>query len=260
MLRLNALRLDPAPASCRRVQCSIGGSAEVRDAVRTNGGNCIAMRSKAGVLAFGRDADVRATFAGFDLRGFDLHAISAGRLKYESAEHGLLRQAIATALARERPLLVEHRRSSYVVRVDAARADEKLLEPLRSVVRQLHGKLASGLQWAEAIRLRLEHRRSALWLLFEPMVWVERARRADDQEAAGEFVRDRLAARYNSVANALFERWAGVLAGGGEVGEVRAFGIGDGVDAAFSIHATTAFASPNDEAQSVATTRAGRTR
>lgn len=249
VLRLNALRLDPAPASCRRVQCSIGGVAEVREAIKTTGANCIAMRSRAGVLAFGRDADVRAAFASFDVSSFDLHAISSHRLKYESAEHSLLQQAIAAALSRERPLLVDQRRPGYVARIDPVRAGEKLLEPLRAVVKgELHGKLANGVHWAEAVRLRLEHRRSALWLLFEPTVWVERAQRAEDQEVAAEFVRQRLAGRYNSLANALFEKWAGVLAGGTEVGEVRAFGIGDGVDAAFSIHATTAFASPNDEA------------
>ena len=251
VLRLNALRLDPAPASCRRVECSIGGSAEVREAVKASGSACIAMRSKAGVLAFGRDADVRSAFAGFDVRAFDLHAISPHRLKYESAEHGLLQQAIAQALGRERHLLIEHRRQNYLARVDPLRAADSQLEPLKRVVGSLHGTLTCGVRWAEAVRLRLEFRRSALWLLFEPTVWVERAERPHDQEAAGEFVRQRLAARFNSVANALFETWAKLLAGGDAIGEVRAFGIGDGVDAAFTLHATTAFASPSEPSVSV---------
>jgi hypothetical protein len=54
-----------------------------------------------------------------------------------------------------------------------------------------------------------------------------------------------LADRYNSKASALFGTWAKLLAGGEEIGEVRTFGIGDGVDAVFFVHPTTAFASPS---------------
>jgi hypothetical protein len=62
VVRLNALPIVQVPTVCRRVVCKVGGHAEVRAAVDEAQVNVHAARSRAGVLAFGADGDVRRAF------------------------------------------------------------------------------------------------------------------------------------------------------------------------------------------------------
>lgn len=275
VIRANALRLDPVPALCRLVECSIGGYAEVRCAVAAADAKVIIGRRKTGVLAFGRDAEVRKAFEPFNITRFDLQPIQPHRMAYDSAEKGMLYQSLSTALGRQRPLHVLRRGRTYFALVDPAQASAPELTSLRSVASVLCGTVPdTNIQWREGVRLGLDYKHDAAWLLFEPVIFLDRpgqngeigAREEGEAdpdhasdpvqeaeqnahaeehgemaEAAREFVRERSAARYNSKANQLFEAWAFVLAGGTMPSEVSAFGIADGVDATFRIHPTTAF-------------------
>jgi hypothetical protein len=95
-VRLNALPIGQAPTVCRRVVCEIGGYAEVRTAIEQAQVNILAVRTKAGVLAFGSDDDVRKSFDAYGIADFYLHTIEIKRLRYESAERGLAARGIDT--------------------------------------------------------------------------------------------------------------------------------------------------------------------
>ncbi|MCL4543145.1 MAG: SIR2 family protein [Chloroflexi bacterium] len=242
VIRLNALPILVAPMTCRRIVCSIGGAAEVQAAIEATGADVVAARRSVGVLAFGSDSEVRKAFESRGITEFDLHAIESRRLRYDSAELGLLYDALARALAREYPIRVDRRRSSLLLIVDAARAEHAGLRSLRQVIGGMTGTVpGSGLGWSEAARLRLEYRLDRIFLLFEPTVWVEHA---DDDSYAlvtKEFVRERLATRYNRVWNQLLEAWAEIIVPDAQERTVRAFGVSDGVDASFTISKITAF-------------------
>ena len=100
VVRLNALELKSTPSVCRRVNCNIGGQAEVAALIEQANVEILATRARAGVLAFGADTDVRSLFSPHGITEFDLHAIEVRRLRYDSQERGLLRQALSRALAR----------------------------------------------------------------------------------------------------------------------------------------------------------------
>jgi len=78
-------------------------------------------------------------------------------------------------------------------------------------------------------------------LLAEPAIWVSREQDSDPDPRISEFVRDRLARRYNPTWSKLLDGWAELLLGPGKVGTIRAFGTRAGVDAEFEIQKTTAF-------------------
>ena len=105
VVRLNALPLVKVPTVCRRVVCDVGGTAEVRAAIDEARLNVLGARTKAGVLAFGSDGDVRKVFERHGIAEFDLHTIEARRLRYDSAERGLLREAMTRAIVRGRGLV-----------------------------------------------------------------------------------------------------------------------------------------------------------
>src|SRR5205807_636877 len=67
-LRLNALRLESFPHTCRVVECEIGGAAEVRRAIAAAGADVIATRRSDGVIAFGSDAEVERCFEPFQVK------------------------------------------------------------------------------------------------------------------------------------------------------------------------------------------------
>lgn len=242
VIRLNALPVLGAPTICRRFTCNIGGAREVREAVATADARVVATRRNVGVLAFGSDSEVRRAFHRFGIEGWDVHAIETSRLRNESQEKGLLYDALTLALERERPLLAERGRGGHLVVADQARQSHELLAPLKEATGVLGGTVpGTSIAWAEAARIRLDFKLDRLWLLLEPAIWTERTEDKGLRTSVKEFQRERLAKRYNVTWNAVLNGWVHVMVGPSEEAELRAFGIGDGVDAAFTVGRVSAF-------------------
>lgn len=239
-LRMNTLPVLESPSMCRLVECDIGGQAEVRDAVNAAGNRIIAARRRAGVLCFGPDVDVRATFNDYGIRTFSMYSIEPHRLAYESMELSLLYEAVVRALSRARLLeRPEPRRRTLIV----ANADAPEFKRLKGAVGGvLVGIIPdTSLRWAEGVRISLDYRLGRLWLCLQPVVWAEFVQ--DDPElleARAAFLHERRATRYNKVANRMLDAWTGLVADGAET-ELRAFDTDDGMNAIFKIHPTNAY-------------------
>ena len=238
VIRFNALELEATPSVCRRVVCSIGGHAEIVQAIEAAGAVVLASRVRAGVLAFGADDQVRRAFDPFGIKEFDLHPIETRRLRYESQEQGLLRQALSLALARAHGLERMRRRSADLL-YPAVPTDAKWSD-LRGLVGPISGRVPNNpeIKWHEGVGLRLDWADDRLWLLVEPrtvLIGVDDANKA----AATDFTRERTVKRYNRDLNTLISFWTTVLAADGQ--EVRALDVTTGVDAAFRLATDTAF-------------------
>lgn len=238
VIRFNALEVESTPTVCRRLVCTIGGHAEIAAAVEAAGVEVLATRVRAGVLAFGSDSDVRKAFDPFGIKEFDLHAIEVRRLRYESQEQGLLRQALSLALARAYGLERMRRRTADLLY--PADPSDGCWSGLRTLVNVISGKVPDHpeIEWHEGVGLRLDWADDRLWLLVEPrtvMIGVDDANRA----AATDFSRERTVRRYNKQLNDLISFWTSYLAANGA--EVRALGVSIGVDAAFKLGTDTAF-------------------
>ena len=237
VVRLNALPVQ-TPTVCRRVVCDIGGHAEAAAAGQQSGGNVLVARVRAGVLAFGSDADVRRVFEGHGISEFDLHTIETKRLKYDSGERGLLRAALTSALERNRGLeALRHRRTDLLAPRDLGDA---AWEKLKGHVGAIHGAVLRHpeLTWREGVGIRLDWANDRLWVLVEPRT-VFAGITPENRGAATDFARERTVRRYNRQLNDLIDFWTRHLTGDG--GELRALGIGDGVDAVFRVASATAF-------------------
>jgi NAD-dependent SIR2 family protein deacetylase len=241
VVRLNALPMPSYPTLCRRVVCKIGGFKDVREAVERAGVDVITSRRKVGVLAFGRDVDVRQALAPYEITEFDIHAIEPHRLRWESAELSLLYSSLSHAITRERPLKAERLRGD-LLRVETANAADDVFKPLRTAVGDLTGTVPkTNLAYAEAVRIKVEYRLGRLWLLIEPTVWIERSEEEQLLSEAREFTRNRLAGRFNQKWNEIIDAWAHIITNGQHQTEISSFGIGDGIDATFVISSITAF-------------------
>lgn len=238
VVRLNALRVAQMPTVLRRVVCNIGGTGEVREAVSAAGVDVLAARTKLGVVAFGADADVRKAFAPFDISEFDLASIETRRLRYDSAERGLLRSAVVRALCRHRGLRTIRKRMTDLLYPESL--DEVGLQELNRLVPPLGGTVRGfpGLHWREGCAVRLEWAADNLWLLLEPgPIFLDLS--AETKVAAASFGRERTFKRYNRNLDSLVDFWSSYLYGEGE--EIHALGVATGVDAPFKFGQRTAF-------------------
>lgn len=238
VVRLNALRVAQMPTVFRRVVCKVGGTGEVRQAVEAAGVDVLAARTRPGVLAFGADADIHKAFAPFDVAEFDLASIEPRRLRYDSAERGLLRDAVVRALCRHRGLGRIRKRTTdllYPISVD-----EPGLQELKKHVPPLGGSVPKfpNLQWREGCAVRIEWAADSLWLLLEPGP-IFLTLTAETRFAASGFGRERTFKRYNQKLDSLVDFWSSYLYGDGE--EVHALGVSTGVDAAFRFGQRTGF-------------------
>ena len=237
VVRLNALPLLEVPTVCRRISCSIGGTAEVREAVGAAGVDVIAVRSQRGVLAFGTDVDVRTAFGPYGIKDFDLHTFIPPRQRYESTERGLLRSGLTRAIAQRYNLRIWSRHG-YDLLAPADPADQTWA-PLKGIVGSLVGTLGDDpeLTWQEGMAVRLGWADDRLWLLVEPrMVFNNVA--PENRAARADFARERMAQRYNRALNTLISFWTDLV---GASEELHALGIEDGVDAVYRISSLTAF-------------------
>jgi len=242
VLRMNAFPVLEWPTTCRLVICDIGGTAEVRQVVKDTGADLIVARRSKGVICFGSDAEVQKAFRNFKISKLDLHTIEGHRLLYDSAEFGLLYEAIAHAIIRELPLRTDRHGFMHRLIIDETRADQSRLIALRKAVKVLGGKIGrENLFWFEAADIRLDYRMSRLWLLILPTIAVPREKNVPLNTEATEFIREHLTRRYNPKANELLDAWRTLLFGDAKQGEFRTFGIADGVDGVFRLGEITAF-------------------
>jgi hypothetical protein len=219
---------------------------EIRQVILETGADIIAARRKAGLICFGRDEEIRRVFSPYKISEFDLYPIEPQRLRFlDSAEMGLLYDAIGRGLARELPVVFRPGRNHRLV-IDSNQTDVAGLMQLGEVADGVSGIItSSGTCWAESVRLRLEYRVDRLWLLIEPAIWLDHDAGAPVSDGDKEFVRKRLAARFNPVWNKILEAWIALLFGGRQKRDIRAFGIEDGIDAAFTLSSVTGFSRRN---------------
>jgi len=239
VIRFNALRLVTYPTSCRRVECDIGGTREVRRAIAEAEGQIVAVRRRDGVVGFGPDAEFRRVFDPYGVRSFDAQPI-VGR-PGGSTDVGLLYEALVGGLSRERQLVSVRVRHQHLLAIHPAQSGDARFAGLRGVAGALTGTIpGTRLAWAEAVELSLEWHNGQPWLLFDPTVWADRPDSQAERNTRLTWLKGRTAGRYNRAWNALLESWSSILAAGGPC---QLFGIPErhGIDATFELDPTTAF-------------------
>jgi NAD-dependent SIR2 family protein deacetylase len=235
ILRMNALAVT-RPASCRRIVCNIGGGKEVREAVAAAESSLIVAKARGALLGFGSDAEFRRVFDAYNVSEFGIGTLEDRRLRYDSQERGMLRRALVAAIARNREMKILPRAShDLLIAHDPGHERWKGLE---DIVGSISGTVPKHLSitWHEAIGLRLDWASEQLWLLLEPRIVFEGGSE-ETKAATADFARERTARRYNKTLDKLIDYWSRLLAGD----DLRALGIGDGIDAVFAVGRRSAY-------------------
>lgn len=244
-IRTNALPLVSQPALCRLVDCKIGGFREIEQAMASAGVDIIAQRVSDGVLAFGRDIDIRKTFEPFGISAFETHPLASRRLVKETGERALLRDALFRALGKIQGLRRRRRGRTSLLLLDPAIVNASVFNTDRiKPIDCLSGVVPkTTIGWSEACALRVDYRLDRLWLLLDPIVITEVPEETSEEhlELAREFIRERRARRHNRAANAILDGWITLVVGRESSARLRAFDIADGIDAEFELLRTSGF-------------------
>jgi hypothetical protein len=210
-------------------------------------------------VAFGRDEDLARALTpiGVTVTSDTVGLAPVRDEVLDTGTVGLLAEALVQGLART-PGLTTVLRTGHrpMIRVRTPRPGERGRPDLPPAVQEL-GKAVGGqvagtlagpqgarLPWAEAVSIGLEFVDERWVMLFAPDLWVRPSFVAEQgplpgrEEAArqgSEFVRDRVATRYNKRAGSILGAWLKLLVAGGRT--VRAFNVGDGdgIDATFTL-------------------------
>lgn len=230
LMRMNAIGVT-RPVNCRKIICDIGGAKDVREAVEAADGKLIVARTQAGVLGFGSDDEFRRVFSPFGITDIGIATFEDRRLRYDSQERGLLRRALVAAIARTHEMDVRSRGTSDILAPQSPA--DPAWQSLRDVLGgPIHGTVPKyrDISWREGIGLRLDWASDNLWLLLEPRIVFDGASE-ETKAITSDFARERTVRRYNPILDRLIQSWSERFAGEG----LRAFAIGDGLDAAFDI-------------------------
>lgn len=238
VVRLNALYLAKYPTVCRKLECKIGGHSEVTAAITEAKVPIIATRSRTGVLVFGNDDDVRKTFSSYQIDDFSLHTLEIRRMRYDSQERGLLRQALSHALAGAYNLAMLKKYGTILLYPNDTK--ESRWSHLKMILGSLAGAVPKHpeLTWHEGIGITLGWADEKLWLLFEPRI-IMHGITDKNRAAATDFSRERTVARYNQKLNSIIDFWAKLLSSDNK--DLYALNISTGVDAIFQLSPVTAF-------------------
>lgn len=150
---------------------------------------------------------------------------------------GFIEEGFATALARDRPLLVRRRGNAPVLIADAHSEDLSPLQPLTSALGKLTGQITGlfapvddehpspeKVFWAEAARISIAQKNGQDWLLVDPDIWIwpPRAR-----EVAREFLDTKRKDRMNAKFDIILTAWIQALAGTNQVRAIAEFSAFD---------------------------------
>ncbi len=244
VIRTNAFAITAYPQIARLIDCTIGGTREVRDTLEAAGKRGVATRIRDGVIAFGDDEDLRAAFSSHDIVGWNTHPILEARLIRESGERALLRETLFRTIAERAGVDLMYRRGETLALADSTSTPRERFRGLKDPA-DVHGIVpGTGVQWREACGLRLDFKDGRLWMLLEPRLVIHWNDEVGGEEAdrAKDFTRERTARRYNSQANELLDSWRTILLGS-DVGQVTlvAGPFLRGIGASFTVDTTSGF-------------------
>lgn len=233
LLRLNALPIATLPSRALMVRPREDIDWPSLRTIQSEAESRILVTKAPNILCWGPPDTIAKAFKGHAVKieGVDLPSdLTAGDalpLK------GFVEEGIATALARDRPLLIRRRGNSPILIADAHAQDMSPLQPLSSAIGKLTGQVTGVFApvddehptpekvfWAEAVRVSIAQKNGATWLLVDPDIWIWPPRARD---AAREFLDERRKDRLNAKFDGILTAWIQVLAGTAQRGAVVEF-------------------------------------
>jgi len=216
VIRFNAFKILSVPQSVYSFESNIGGLKEVKEII-SRSDKVMATRVKEGVLAFGDRDEIIKVFSISDKSVINVKPFRTRG--FRSSEIFLLYQVLANIFSLKLSLKYYHSRLGVTFYIDKNANDKKAFIPIVDALSTKWDKSPSisgitpGLSryWSEGVQMRIEERMGSLWLIINPILYIEQGERDwgnPNYLKQEEFRKKRIGSRYNNKADGLFEAWA----------------------------------------------------
>lgn len=239
LVRLNALPISRLPGRALTVATRKEVDWPTLRVIQHDADSRIIVTKTDTILCWGDRATIRKAFGdkATDIDAVNLPAEFGGS---DTVFKGFAEEALAAALARDKPLLVRRRGLTPILIADAHADDMTALEPLRREVGKLTGQVKGifapvddehptpeRVIWGEAVRVSIAAKNGQVWAIVDPDIWIWPPRARD---AAREFLDERRKGRLNAKFNAILDAWVDVFSGGAPRGTTIDVAAFDGDD------------------------------
>lgn len=222
-IKLNALPITKLPTQCQRLVFARDPDWKTLKGMQRESEGALILTKADGIWCWGGAKDARQFCKPVSsIEPLDLSERLSGIAENQQLK-GFLEEGLCKALVRGKPLLTRSRGGRSFVIADQHASDQSGLSGVSAVVGKVGGKV-SGLfapadefnpnteqvEWAEALRVSLDHKAGRFWLIVDPDIWIWPARA---RRLATDFMKERRKDRLNSKYNALLNAWMPLVLG-----------------------------------------------
>lgn len=220
LIRTNGLPILGCPTVCAQIELTdYIKYPDLQQAVADKGSKVVMTKTDR-ILAWGNQDEMRGVFAAGRVKSIDKFEITdpAAAISDHTLMKAFYEEALARALQRGKPLMLNHDGFRYSLVVDNKLANNPIFQPLKLAVGYkgkpgwLTGRVKdnNNATWAESIGIKLEEKEGSLILLLTPNIWISPS---TERENCFDFLRSRRIYRYNNVQNELLDAWIKLLFG-----------------------------------------------
>lgn len=213
-IRFNAIRILEAPTNARLVKCEAGNTKDINEYIKTEKGELIAIRKKAGVVGFGADSEFERIFSIYGKLEKDVFPIPGATLGYDdSTLKGLLTEGLLMAIARNKPLVYRKRREKYLLFPDPKKISENIFTNLNKEMNyQLNGVIPNtSIQWIIGVEILLQKKLSNYYLVISPTVIAAKTTNDNERVQIAPFVKEAMARWYNIKYSRILDLWIDII-------------------------------------------------
>ncbi|MFB9843909.1 SIR2 family protein [Mucilaginibacter ginsenosidivorans] len=245
LIRLNALEITQYPATARLYRCEAGNMKEVREVIKKQKSNLLAVRKKAGIIGFGSDDDFLSCFKHYGDFEMDLYQITSKDLMYDdSSTKELMVTALAKAIINNKPLRYLRKRERQLIIPDPKKInDANFIQLSKALESSITGYIPrTKLLWTVALEVNIHYLLNKPLLQLMPTIIVAKTSDVTEKKLVAPFVKEATARWFNTKFDTILNGWLKIIFGDEKVVKVSTFSsMTPGVNPTFEIAQTTAY-------------------
>lgn len=251
LIRTNGLPVTGCPITCAQIELTnFIKYGDLQQAIADKNAKVVMTKTDK-ILAWGSPDEMRKVFEADRIKSLEKHEIidPVDAISNHTLMKVFYEGALARALQRGKPLLLNHDGNRYSLVVDSRLSNNPVFQPLKQAVGfkgkpgWLTGKVKdnNNATWAESVGIRLEEKEGSLILLLTPNIWISPS---TERENCFDFLRGKRIFRYNNIQNDLLDAWIKLLFGdtGAQEVEISCF-LDTDFPAKFTISTRSVFTS-----------------
>ena len=213
VLRFNTIQVTEFPSNARVYSCQIGNTKEVRELIKTNNSDLIAVRKATGVVGFGADIEFEKVFGELKPISMDVVAITHKDLSETSSIKGMIADSIVQGFTRSGLLKARRKFGRSILFPNPTKITDSVFAPLlRTFPNGLIGDIPNcSMKWIVAVEISIQIKLNNVFLVVLPTVIGSKPANDAERFNSAAFIKESTARWYNKEFSAILDAWLDVI-------------------------------------------------